>query len=185
MRTKADELLGYGMSKQQVFDLVVQEFPEVRPGKVADHIRYRPTLWSRERYRTAHLVLLALIAGSAFLRVLGPVLEKTLRLDQATAYITLVPIASLLLGFSMYRWQGQVFEWVGWGNLLSAIGLISAFGRFVKDGGDHWALVMKVMAVTIGSLSIYLARKVFAKPEEVKDRMGQAPPRYVFPVEGV
>lgn len=185
MRTKADELLGYGMSKQQVFDLVVQEFPEVRPGKVADHLRYRPTLWSREHYLGVHRGLLGLIVASALLRVLPPLLQVGVAADGTLAHLLVVPIGSLLLGYGMYRWQGQLFLWVGWGNLLSAFGLIGAFSRFVNDGGDHWALLMKVVAVTIGALSLYLAHKVFAKPDELKDPMGQAPTRYVFPEEGV
>ena len=185
MRTKVDELLSYGMSKQQVFDLVVVEFPEVKPGKVAEHVRYRPTLWSRERYRTAHRGLLALIVCSALWRVIDAVMEHGMKLDQATAYVALVPIASILLGYVILQWHGQVFEWVGWGNVMSAFGLFKGFRTLVEEGSDHGVLALKVMAVAIGALSLYLARKVFAKPMEQKDPMGQAPSRYVFPDEGM
>jgi hypothetical protein len=185
MRTKVDELLSYGMSKQQVFDLVVVEFPEVKPGKVAEHVRYRPTLWARERYRTAHLGLLALIVCSAVWRVIAAVMEHGVKLDQASAYVALVPIASILVGYVIHQWHGQVFEWVGWGNVLSAFGLFKGFRTLFEDGADHGVLALKVMAVAIGALSLYLARKVFAKPMQQKDPMGQAPPHYVFAAEGM
>ena len=70
IQRKADELLSFGMNKQQVFDNLLLEFPVAKPKKVADLVRYRPTLWSRERYRSAHLALLALIAATALLRIL-------------------------------------------------------------------------------------------------------------------
>jgi len=185
MRTKADELLSYGMPKQQVLDSVLLEFPEVKPKKVAEHLRYSATLLAKERYRGLHLSLLGLIAASAALRVLRPVLQDAIRMDTATAYLTLVPIASLLLGYSIYRWQGQVFEWVGWGNVLGALGLMGAVKRVVNGGEEPWDLVMKLLSVAIGVVALYLARKVFAKPKELKDPLGQASPRYVFPEEGM
>jgi len=185
IRTKAEELLGYGMTKQQAFGILMLEFPEAKPKKVAELLRYRPTLWSRERFRGMHLALLALIAVSALLRVLGAVLVDTIRMDMPTAYLTLVPIATVLLGYSLYRWQGEVFEWVGWGNVLGAFGLLNAFRQVVEKDADLGLLFMKVMSVAIGALSLYLARKVFAKPREIKDPMGQAPARFVFPVEGM
>jgi len=185
IQRKADELLGYGMSKQQVFDNLMLEFPEAKPKKVAELLRYRPTLWSRERYRGMQLALLALIALSALLRVMGPVLQGTIRMDMPTTYLTLVPIASLLLGYSMYRWQGEVFEWVGWGNALGAFGLVEEIRHFDMEATDLGDFSMKLMSVAIGALSLYLARKVFAKPDLLKDPMGSASPRYVFPEEGM
>jgi hypothetical protein len=49
---------------------------------------------------------------------------------------------------------------------------------------DLGALLMKVLSIAIGAIALYLARKVFQKPQVVKDPFGQAPPRYLFPVEG-
>lgn len=183
IQRKADELLGYGMTKQQVFNNLLLEFPEAKPKKVAELLRHRPTRWSRERFRGVHLALLGLIALSALLRILGPVLQDSIRWDMPTAYLTLVPIATLLLGYTIYCWQGQVFAWVGWGNVLGAFGLVNAFRQFLEHAVDLGDLLMKLMSVAIGVLSLYLAHKVFAKPKEVKDALGQLPSRYVFPEE--
>jgi hypothetical protein len=100
-------------------------------------------------------------------------------------YLSLVPIATLLLGYSLFVWQGEVFEWVGWGNVLGAFGLLGSLKDLDMQDADLGALLMKVLSIAIGAIALYLARKVFQKPEVVKDPFGQAPPRYVFPVEGV
>ncbi len=183
IKRKAAEHLGYGLPKQHAYDLLMTEFPDARPKKVAEILRYMPTQQARERFRDMHLALLGLIAVSALLRVLPSVLQDTIRWDMATAYLSLVPIASLLLGYSIYRWQGQVFEWVGWGNILGAFGLLGTLRDLDLQHADLGALLMKVLAIAIGAVSLYLARKVFAKPKVEKDQLG-GPVRVVFPEEG-
>ena len=115
--------------------------------------------------------LLGLIAASAVLRLARPLLQGAIGPDQATAYLSLVPIATLLLGYSMYRWQGQVFEWVGWGNAVGAFGLLNDLSGFVKDGGDLWTLTGRILSVSIGGVALYLAHQVFTKPKVEKDLM--------------
>lgn len=185
MRTKAEELLGFGMTKQQVYDVLLLEFPEAKPKKVAELLRYRPTQRSKERFRELHLVLLGLIALSALLRMVPAVMQDAIRWDMPTAYLSLVPIATLLLGYSIFVWQGEVFEWVGWGNVLGAVGLLSALKDIDMQDADLGVVLMKVLSIAIGAVSLYLARKVFAKPKVVKDPLGQGPARFVFPVEGM
>ncbi len=182
LRKKATELLGFGMPKQAVFDTLVLEHPEAKPKKIAELLRYMPTQWAREKFRNAHWALLGIIALSAALRVLRSLLEKDIQFDQATAYLSLVPIATLLVGWSLFRWQGQVFEWVGWGNLLSATTLLNALSAAARGEGDAWTIALTALSVCIGALSIYLARNAFAKPKEEKDPLG-GPVRYMFPVE--
>ena len=185
IKAKAEELLSYGLPKQQVFDNLLLQFPEARPKKVAEVVRYMPSLPARERYRTLHLTLLGLIAASALLRLARPLMQGAIHMDQATAYLSLVPIATLLLGYSLYRWQGQVFEWVGWGNALGAFGLFNDLSHFVKDGGDPWTLSGRLLGVSIGGVALYLAYRVFTKPKMEKDPAARSPGRYVFPDEGM
>ena len=171
IKRKAEEHLGYGLPKQQTYDLLMTEFPEAKPKKVAEVLRYMPSLQARERYRTLHLSLLGLIAASAALRLARPLMYGTIGMDQATAYLSLVPIATLLLGYSMYRWQGQVFEWVGWGNLVGVFGLMRDVNHFVKDGGEIWTISGRFLSVAIGAVALFLAHRVFTKPKVEKDPM--------------
>lgn len=184
IKRKAEELLGFGMPKQAVFDTLVMEHPEVKPKRIAEALRYLPTAWAKERYRTPHLALLGLIALSAVLRIAGPIWHGTIRWDMPTAYLSLVPIASLLVGWSLYRWQGEVFEWVGWGNLAGGWGLMSGLSALVKGHGEPKAFAADVLSAAIGALTLYLAHRVFAKPKVEKDPLG-GPDRVVFPEEGV
>ena len=182
IKQKAAELLGYGIPKQEATDLLLAEFPEARPKKVAEIVRYMPTQHARERYRMLHLALLGVIIASAALRILRPVLNEAIRWDMPTAYLSLVPIATLLVGYSIYRWQGQVFEWVGWGNALGAFGLLNDLGELMKDDGDLWTLTGRFLSVSIGGVALYLAHKVFAKPRSVTDP-GTGTKTYVFDPE--
>jgi len=179
IKAKAEELLSFGMPKQLVFDNLLLQFPEAKPKKVAEVVRYMPSLLARERYRAMHLTLLGLIVASAVLRLARPLLNGSIGPDQATAYLSLVPIATLLMGYSMYRWQGEVFGWVGWGNALGAFGLLNDLSRFVKDCGDLWTLSGRILSVSIGGVALYLAYRVFTKPKMEKDPMSGAE-RVVF-----
>lgn len=185
IKAKAEELLGFGLGKQQVFDNLMLEFPEAKPKNVAEVVRYMPTLAAKVRYRNLHIALMGIIAASALLRVLPPLFTTGFHLDQATAYLSLVPIATLLVGWTLFRWQGQVFEWVGWGNLVGGLGIFRAILQVVSGGGEPWSLVFKVMSVLVGLIALLLARKVFTKPKVTKDPMGETAPRYLFPEEGM
>jgi len=182
IRDKAKELLGFGMPKQAVFDTIVIEHAEAKPKRIADVVRYLPTLASRERYRNLHLLLLGLIVLYGALRVAQPILAG--QVDWALSYrlVSLAPIATVLLGWSVWRWQGQVFQWVGWMNLLGAPGLLKALGRLNADTSDTWPIGLSALSVGIGALALYLAHRVFAKHKVEKDPVG-GPERCVFPEE--
>jgi hypothetical protein len=185
IKRKAAEHLGYGLPKQQTFDLLMAEFPEARQKKVAEVLRYMPTQQARERFRDMHLLLLGLIAASALLRLVPAVLQDAIRWDMPTAYLSLVPIASLLLGYSIYRWQGHVYEWVGWGNVLGAAGMVKAFTALNNGGGDVQQALQSALSVGVGALALYLAHQVFAKPKVEKDALEKRVVRVVFPEEGM
>ncbi|MEX1132979.1 MAG: hypothetical protein WEC15_07130 [Flavobacteriales bacterium] len=185
IKLKAEEHLSYGLPKQHAYGLLMAEFPEAKPKKVAEVLRYMPTLQARERFRSLHFALLGIILASAALRVLPPILQGTIRMDQATSYLSLVPIATLLVGYSIYRWQGQVFEWVGWVNVLGVAGVLKGIPAFLNGGGNLEDTSQSMLSFTIGALMLYLTYKVFAKPKVEQDPMGQGTKRYVFAEEGM
>lgn len=183
IRRKAEELLGLGCSKQQTFDNLMLEHPELKPKRVADVIRYLPTWFARERYRELHRTLLGLVAANAMLRILPPVLLDGIRLDQATAYLSLVPIATLLVGYGLYRWQGEFFGWVGWGNVISSAGLFGQVLRIADVGFEPWVFAFDVLGAGIGGIALFLHFRVFQQYTMDKDPLGQMQPRVVFPSE--
>ncbi len=183
IKRKAAEHLDFGIPKQQVYGLLLAEHPAAKPKKVAEVLRYMPTLMARERFGALHLALLGLIGLYGLLRVLRPILEPDFSWEMSYRLVSLVPIATLLMGWSIYRWQGRVFRWVGWMNVIGVGAMIRTLTDLNNGGGDVQQALQSALSVGVGALALYLAHHVFAKPKVEKDPLGAAPPRYVFPPE--
>ena len=182
-REQANELLQLGYSRQQAFYILQADNPGVKPKRLADILRNRPTLLDRERHQGTLNLLLAIMFVYAVLSVVHEFQRDEFRWMGSTRYLMLVPVATILLGWSVYRWQGQVFRWVGWMNLLGALSLIGTYTAFMAGEGDPWRVVLDTLSVAIGGLALYLAIKVFPKYSEQPDPLGGTR-RYVFPEEG-
>ncbi len=163
IRKRASELLDQGFAKQQAYDILSSEYPDAKPKRVADVLRYMPTQVDRERFRTWHGALLLLVLLNTLLRLVPKLLDQPVDWAGSYRFVTLVPIATLLVGYSLYRWQGQVFMWVGWANVLAVFALLKAFSALAKDGVPGWALAVEVSSLLIGAVALYLAYKVFPK----------------------
>lgn len=183
LRKRAQAMLDIGYGRQHVFDMLVAEHLEVKARKVAEVVRYTPTLIGRETYRRHHRLLLAAIVLYGLLRVLQPMLEADFAWSNSYRLVSLAPIATLLFAYSVYRWQGQVFAWVAWANLWGGFGLLNGIIALGKGNGDPWAVGLGMLSVSIGALALYLSRQVFPKYEKVKDPLSTMPPRYMFPAE--
>jgi hypothetical protein len=179
IRTKAEELLSFGIPKQQVFDNLLLQFPEARPKKVAEVVRYLPALQARERYRSVHVALLITIVLSAVLRIVYPLLDPDYDWANGFKYVSLVPVATVLVGWSIYRWQGQVLTWVGWGNLATAGSLVKQLAKFAGGEADLWNVAVAAMPVLIGVLALMLVYGAFPGYKVEKHPMG-GPDRVVF-----
>jgi hypothetical protein len=179
IRTKAEELLSFGVPKQQVFDNLLLQFPEAKPKKVAEVVRYLPSLYARERFGAVHRALLITIALSAVLRIVHPLLDPHYDWAIGLKYVSLVPIATVLVGWTIYRWQGQVLSWVGWGNLATAGSLVKQIGKFAAGEVDVWNVAFAAMPVLIGVLALVLVRGAFPGFKVEKDPMG-GPDRIMF-----
>jgi hypothetical protein len=185
IKRKAAEHLGNGLPKQYAYDLLLAEYPEAKPKKVAEVLRYMPSQQAQERYRTVHLLLLGIIIAVAVLRVAKPMMVPGFQWEASFKVLDLLPFATLFLAWSIWRWEGHVFEWVGWLNVIGAYDLVKMLSVFPHGRGEPWNTGMTALTVGIGVLALYLARRVFAKPKEEQDPLGQGPKRYVFPEDGM
>jgi hypothetical protein len=179
IRTKAEELLSFGVPKQQVFDNLLLQFPEAKPRKVAEVVRYMPSLQARERYGAIHRALLITIALSAVLRIVHPLLDPDYDWAKGFKYVSLVPVATVLVGWTIYRWQGQVLSWVGWGNLATSGSLVKQVTKFAGGEVDAWNVAFAAMPVLIGVLALVLVYGAFPRFKVDKDPMG-GPDRILF-----
>ena len=184
LRRQADELLRQGWSRQQAFDMLQADNPRVKPKRLAETLRNLPTMADRQRYQSTLNGMLAVMVLYAVLSVVHEFHGREFSWMGNTRYLMLVPVATILLGWSVYRWQGQVFRWVGWVNLLGAVSLIGAYTALFNGTGDPWRVVLDTLSVIIGGLALFLAVKVFPKYRTERRPVEQGGVAYVFPEGG-
>lgn len=179
LKDEVQELLDFGFSHQQAFDQLVLQHPEVKPKKIAELLRHRPSLAAKQRYRTMHQVLLALVAISAALRLWAALDGREFDAAHAWRVVGLVPFATLFMAYALYHWDGQHFQWVGWMNLLGAAGALRMVSHVIA--GDSFTLgeFGSLISVAIGALALYLHSKAFPKYSFHKDPTG-GPGRHEF-----
>lgn len=179
LKREAEELLDLGFSHQQAFDQLALQHPEAKPKKIAGLLRHRPSKAAKERYRSLHLVLLALVALSAALRIWTAFGHRQVDMEHAWRLFGLVPFATLFMAWALYHWDGQHFEWVGWMNILGAAGVFRSLSRLAEGSVLSMGEVGGILSVAIGALALYLHSKAFPKYAFHKDPMG-GPGRHEF-----
>lgn len=184
LKREADELLGYGYTHQQVFDQLVLEFPAKKPKKIAELLSNRPSQDARQRYRTLHLALLLIIALNGVLKVMHTWDPAEIERGFSYRWINVVPIATVLVGYGLYLWQGELFRWIGWVNAASGLGLLGHLSRLPSGRFDAWGATFDALALAIGLIILYLQYNAFPKYKEHKDPQG-GPSTFVFQQEVV
>lgn len=179
LKQEVEELLDVGYSHQQAFDQLVLQHPEVKPKKIAELLRHRPSRVAKERYKTLHQILLALVVISAALRIWTAFGHRTIDMEHAWRLIGLVPFATLFMAYALYRWDGQHFQWVGWMNILGAAGVFRSLSRLTEGSVLSMGEEGGILSVAIGALALYLHSKAFPKYTFHKDPMG-GPGRHEF-----
>jgi len=178
----AKELFELGFAHQQVFDQVMMEHPDAKPKRLAEMVRQMPTLFAKERFAQQHLLLLGIILLSSALRLVHIQFDAGIHWSQGLKLITLVPIATVLVGYGIYRWNGEVLKWVGIGNLFGGLGFIRHIDDLFTGDIDPWRIAFEVLSLTIGVLAYYLYKQVYPKYRVENDRTG-APVRIMFDPE--
>ena len=179
LKQDVQEMLDMGFSHQQAFDQLVMQHPEAKPKKTAELLRHRPSRAAKERYRTLHQVLVALVAISAALRLWAAFDGREFDSEHAWRLIGLVPFATLFMAYALYHWDGQHFQWVGWMNLLGAFGALRTLNSAITGSVISLGEASGLISVAIGALALYLHGKAFPKYSFHKDPMG-GPGRHVF-----
>ena len=179
LKQEVEELLDVGYSHQQAFDQLVLQHPEVKPKKIAELLRHRPSRAAKERYKALHQILLALVVISAALRIWTAFGHRTIDMEHAWRLIGLVPFATLFMAYALYNWDGQHFQWVGWMNILGAAGVFRSLSRLTEGSVLSMGEAGGILAVAIGALALYLHSKAFPKYSFQKDPMG-GPGRHEF-----
>lgn len=183
IRKEAEERISYGFSRQHVYDELALQYPEVKPKKLAEVVRYIPSLAAREHYKQAQQALLYAVIATGVVSLLKPILSGEFNELALGKVIRFAPIATIFLGFSVYRWRGEVYQWLGFVNLMSSLGLLAGMSSIMSGEADPWSLINGGLALAICVLAFHLHRDLFPKYTEEKDPLGNMRPRIVFPPE--
>jgi hypothetical protein len=175
----AKELFDLGFAHQQVFDQVMMEHPDAKPKRVAEMVRQMPTVFAKERFAQLHQLLLGVILLSSALRLVQAQFVGWGHWTHGLRLFTLVPIATVLVGYAIYRWNGEVLKWVGIGNLLGGLGFIRHLDDLFTGDIDPWRVTFEVLSLAIGALAFYLYKEAFPKYRVENDHTG-APGRITF-----
>lgn len=180
IRQQAEERIGYGYTRQHVFDELMLERPAEKPQRVADIVRNVPSLMARQAYRGHHQLLLLAVAVGAALQIARPVLEGAMDKPSASKWVGLVPLASIFLGIGVYRWRGETFQWLALVNIWGALGLMGKLDDLVRGDLDGWTAARYALTLTVAGLGLFLWKRVF--PKYTVQTVGGAQ-RIVFPPE--
>lgn len=181
IRKLAEERVGFGYSRQHVFDELRLQHPEVAPKKIAQVVRYVPSQAAREHFRWAHQALLAAIVVYGAIQVGRPLLEGRFEGAGVWQVFQLMPLATLFLGYAVFRWRGEVLPWLAFLNGLSVFGLFRDLSALVKGEAEPWGFALRVLSITIAALAIYLSLRLYPKYKEMQGANGQ--PMFIFEPE--
>lgn len=183
LRKEVEERIGFGYTRQHVFDELVLAHPEVKPKKIADLVRYVPSLAARMHYRTQQQALLVCIGASTGLEVVRAFDDETLADMSAFRLIRLLPLATLFLGVAVYRWRGEVYQWLGMVNLIGGLHFLSDLAELFGGSVDTGRTIADGLSLAICVLAWYLGHYLFPKYSMDKDPLGRMKDRAVFPPE--
>lgn len=183
IRERAEERAGYGYSRQHIFDELVMEHPEEKPERIAKVVRYVPSLAAREHFKTYHQGLLACVIGYALLQVLRPFMVGEAEVETSWRTFRVLPFATIFLGIAVYRYRGEVLQWLAFINGLQVFALLADLKEFTTGRIDAWSFAQHALCVAIAALAAYLAWRMYPNYTKEKDPLGNRPPRIVFPSE--
>lgn len=169
--------IALGYSRQHAFDEMRLEQPTIGVERLADVVRYTPSLAARQRYRIEQGALLGAIAAAALLQFIhAPMIFPDHAIDTKTLLMA-IPLGTIILGAGVARYHVQLYRWLA---LLSLYGIFRRMGIDELDRPDLWTIAHYVLTISIAGLAFFLNMKLASKYSVVP---GTTPPQVIFPPE--
>lgn len=177
IRKAVEAKIALGYSRQHAYDEMCLEHPELAGKRLADIVRYIPSMAARERYRTEHGLLLFAIAAYVVLPVLHAQSIPGWRSIPGPAALAALPFATIALGIAIARYRLKGLPWL---IFVTALGLFRGLGHPQDLAVDPWTLARYATAIAIAGLSIQLLHKLVSDYRVDRDF---SPPRIIFPAD--
>ena len=168
---KAHELLNEGKDKQEVYDVLQEQFP-VRPKEIARLLRFLPTLELKRKYRKGHITVI-----TAFLIMLGIQAYYFMAgfyEDVSNVTVFIICLVSFVIASGMRTYNGMFYLNAAMLAFIHLIGLLSP-DRF---SGMTWLLAVEMLVVITVVFSgvfmrIVMESRFLLEKTEVTDENGQ------------
>ena len=187
IRKRAEELAEEGLGRQHIYDQILLEGTTLKEEKVAEIVRWVPSLAAREAYKVPHALLLVVLWAVAVLKSWAGLSLAAEKGWGALIFMILLPSATVYMAVMIAKYRGQYYRWAAF---LAIYGLLRNFGMILKEL-DPLSVLDILPAVIIAVLGLYLHNKAVPEAEEKLETylndQGQKRGRkvYVFPPEPV
>ena len=172
---KAKIALGYG--RQHAFDEMHLEHPDIRTKKLADIVRYTPSMVARQRYLAEYGALLVAVGLYVALPVMHSFSIPGGRSYFGPGIFAAFPFAMMGLGIAVARYRLHVLPWL---MVVTFLGLFHGYNHQSEVVQDVWSIARYVLAAIIAGLSLLLHFRLASNYS--MDR-GSKPPQVIFPPE--
>ena len=165
LRKKAQDKIVEGKSRQQVFEEMKAEHA-TRIAEIVKIVRFMPSLATREKYKTYHILLLTFLGISIALKivaVLPMIIEHGINW---LPVLLLLPVINLLLIIMVASYNGQAYKLVA---ILSFIGVVRSLGELGKVAFDPWMLVGFGLAGALIGLGFFMHSKMVSEYQLVSE----------------
>ena len=170
IRRAARDMILAGSTRQQAFVAMQQQSTEPAE-KVADLVRYIPTLEARRKYHTPWVALIVLMLLGVLVKVF---LGYLVMLENGNAWwpaLLLMPLVNVLLTVGVIQYRGETFRFI---TFLTVIGVLRGIGQHAAGGFGLDFLLDMLFAGVLIALSYYLNTRMVSAPKEVKERYTNA-----------
>lgn len=172
-----DAKIALGYSRQHAYDELRLEYPEASSRKLANLVRYTPSLAARQRYRTEHGALLM----ATGLHVLLPVMHVFAMPGRQSLFgqglFAAIPFAMIGIAIAIARYRLHVLPWL---IVIALLSLFRGYNHQEEVLQDTWTIVAYVLTAIIAGLSILLHQRLASN--YAMDR-NFTPPHAIFPQE--
>jgi hypothetical protein len=164
-----------------MFEELVLEHPEVKPRKIADTVRFVPSLAARTQYQAYHQALLWAIAAYAVLQLVDALHSERSGAPFHLGLLRTLPLATVLLAYSVFNHRGRVYQWLIIVNIGSVIGTLGLVPDIIQGDVGPWTVARRLVTVAICALAWFLHLRMVPKYTVLKDATGTS--RFLFPPE--
>lgn len=155
-----------GKSQQEIFEEIKQEVRN--PAReIAQQVRSIATLDKRNNYKTAHAVLVILLAIIVLFKVLTGVFVVIENGIRWTPMIIAYPFIYIIILYGVIKYRGFYFKFAA---AFLLVGNLKPLLQLFTEGFKPMLVIDLIFAAVVVALCIYLSKKMFPDFKAIKEK---------------